>query len=133
MNMTAGGRLPIWKRGSLASEPDFDQRGLPLLYIDTATRPGMSGSPVYSAVSGAWWPEGSPHVPQNLKIGHVLAFLGIYSGRVKDPEPRSMREDLEFYAQIGLVWKERALVEIIEGRRYGTSSFALSEKSKKTL
>lgn len=39
-------QLPIWKRASIASEPDLDIDKLPKMYIDTATSPGLSGSPV---------------------------------------------------------------------------------------
>lgn len=38
--------FPIWKRASIASEPIVDIDDLPKMYIDTASRPGMSGSPV---------------------------------------------------------------------------------------
>jgi hypothetical protein len=37
---------PIWKRGSVASEPEIDWDGLPFLYVDSATKAGMSGAPV---------------------------------------------------------------------------------------
>ena len=41
------GVLPIWKRGSLASEPLFNIEGnIPIIYADALTRHGMSGSPV---------------------------------------------------------------------------------------
>ena len=39
-------QIPIWKRGSVASEPELDCDNLPKLFVDTASRPGMSGSPV---------------------------------------------------------------------------------------
>jgi hypothetical protein len=39
--------LPVWKSGLIASEPDLDQKKMPLIYIDAITYPGMSGSPVY--------------------------------------------------------------------------------------
>lgn len=42
-------QLPIWKRGSIATEPDIDVEGLPLIYVDTASSEGMSGSPVVFA------------------------------------------------------------------------------------
>lgn len=43
---------PIWKKGSIASEPIIRIDGLPKFYIDTATRKGMSGSPVICKRSG---------------------------------------------------------------------------------
>ncbi|MBX2954974.1 MAG: trypsin-like peptidase domain-containing protein [Cyclobacteriaceae bacterium] len=39
--------LPIWKSGLIASEPDFDQEGKPIIWVDAITFPGMSGSPAY--------------------------------------------------------------------------------------
>src|SRR3989339_154636 len=39
--------LPIWKSGLIASEPDIDQEGKPIIWLDIASYPGMSGSPVY--------------------------------------------------------------------------------------
>ncbi len=56
--ISGGGRFPLWKRGSIASEPDIHLDDLPKMYIDTATREGMSGAPVYAQESGLWAPEG---------------------------------------------------------------------------
>jgi len=44
--MIGPGRSPIWKRGSMASEPKYNWRDKPGFLIDTATRNGMSGAPV---------------------------------------------------------------------------------------
>jgi hypothetical protein len=38
--------FPIWKRGSIASEPDLVPFTDGYLHVDTASRPGMSGAPV---------------------------------------------------------------------------------------
>jgi hypothetical protein len=43
-----GHHLPIWKRGSIASEPDNPLGGRVIL-IDSLSRPGMSGSPIVIA------------------------------------------------------------------------------------
>src|SRR5690242_7246944 len=37
---------PIWKSGTIASEPNLMPLGIPFFYIDATTRKGMSGSPV---------------------------------------------------------------------------------------
>jgi hypothetical protein len=50
--------FPVWKRGSIASEPDLTRIGTGYMLVDTASRPGMSGAPVISARAGAapiWW------------------------------------------------------------------------------
>ena len=39
-------QLPIWKKASIASEPDVNLDQLPKMLVDTATRAGLSGSPV---------------------------------------------------------------------------------------
>ena len=49
----SGGRgFPIWKRASIATEPDIQHDGLPKLLVDTATREGMSGAPVVAIADG---------------------------------------------------------------------------------
>jgi len=40
---------PVWKRGSIASEPDLVSLTDDYLLVDTASRPGMSGGPVILA------------------------------------------------------------------------------------
>jgi hypothetical protein len=103
--MSGGGHFPIWKRATIATEPDFDLDGLPRFYIDTATREGMSGSPVYAQEVGYWLPEGETEFDK-ASIGKGRRFVGIYSGRLG-------AED-EFKAQLGIVWKESALIELVE-------------------
>lgn len=118
--ISGGGRFPIWKRGSIASEPDVDIDGLPKFFIDTATREGMSGSPVYAQESGLWAPEGGK-LPGDGVFGKGERFVGVYSGRILADDP--------FLAQLGLVWKEQAIIEIIEGRKIGASSFGLRTRN----
>jgi hypothetical protein len=69
--------MPIWKRASLASEPDYRAREQPFL-IDTATRKGMSGSPVIARNFGPYIDEST-----NMTImgaGVTTRAIGIYSG-----------------------------------------------------
>ena len=103
--MSGGAHFPIWKRATIATEPDFDLDGLPKFYIDTATREGMSGSPVYAQEVGYWLPEGETD-PTKASIGKGRRFVGVYSGRLG-------AED-EFKAQLGIVWKESALISLVE-------------------
>lgn len=113
--LTGGGKFPIWKRGSIATEPDIDVDDLPLMYVDTATREGMSGAPVFASENGTWWPEGKTGA-NDMVFGLGRRFLGVYSGRIGDDT---------FLAQLAMVWKERAIIEIIEGQKTGVSSFSL--------
>lgn len=113
--ISGGGNFPIWKRGSIASEPDFDIDGLPKIFIDTATREGMSGAPVYAQQIGYWMPEGATNQNEAV-IGEGRRFLGIYSGRIGD-DP--------FRAQLGIIWKPSAIEEIIQAESIGHSSFII--------
>lgn len=100
--------LPIWKRGSLASEPDVDLDGLPKMLIDSATRPGMSGSPVILRNWGSFSDgPGIVTIP-----GSGTRFLGVYSGRIG--------ADDELKAQLGIVWKAIIVDEVIAQGIRGT-------------
>lgn len=101
--MHSGG-FPIWKRASVASEPDMDIDGLPKLLIDTATREGMSGSPVLVVSRGVTSPRGV--FGEDSVFGESLNFLGVYSGRI-GVDPMGV--------QLGLVWKSSVIDEIIDG------------------
>ncbi len=103
--MSGGGHFPIWKRATIATEPDIDLDGLPRFYIDTATREGMSGSPVYAQEVGYWLPEGETDQAK-ASIGKGRRFVGVYSGRLGAKD--------EFKAQLGIVWKESALISLLE-------------------
>ena len=99
--LTAGEIFPIWKRASIASEPCIDIKGLPIIYVDTATREGMSGSPVvlYEKRAIAIFDEAKG------QSNNYMAFVGIYSGRIGAGD--------ELKAQLGIVWKGSVLTGII--------------------
>jgi hypothetical protein len=85
-----GAGLPIFKRASIASEPDVDLDHQPKLLIDTATRHGMSGSPVI--------------VAQQYPLAKVYRFLGIYGARIGDDT---------MGVQLGVVWKASVITDIL--------------------
>ena len=93
--------LPIWKRASVASEPCIDVDGKPMMYIDTTTKEGMSGSPVIYKEK------------RNIDIGdgkdkyshYWTKFIGVYSGRV---HARNIYE-----AQLGIVWKASIIEKML--------------------
>ena len=116
LGMTGGGQFPIWKRRTIASEPGIDLDGLPKLHIDTATRKGMSGAPVYAQEVGLIVPE-DPNDPAKGSLGKARRFVGVYASRLDGDE---------FSAQLGVVWKETAITEIVAGAKKGRSSFGLS-------
>lgn len=108
--MSGGGPLPVWKRASVASEPGVDLDGLPKVLVDTATRQGMSGSPVIAVLRrGVILPNGK--FDQDAFFGQGYKLLGVYSGRIGEDE---------LGVQLGVVWKARVIDEIIEGGRRGT-------------
>ncbi len=95
----------IWKRGSIASHPlsHYDER--PIFLIDSATRSGMSGSPVYIVDSLLPFKghDGTIH------RSRLMYFFGVYSGRY----PGS---DEEF--DLGIVWNLKAFDKTITNREY---------------
>jgi hypothetical protein len=102
------GTLPIWKRATIASEP----RSRPLanrhrILLDTATREGMSGSPIL-VVSKSLTPVTFDCREQQLDLPSVKVFLGIYPGRIVGKD--------ELAAQIGIAWGAECIGEIIEAQ-----------------
>ncbi len=115
--MSGGEGFPVWKRGSIASEPELNIDNLPKLLIDTATREGMSGAPVFVQERGYWLSEEKDRFGNFKKgQGEGRRFIGIYSGRLGDDE---------FQAQLGIVWKASVIEEIIRSSTKGKSSFDL--------
>jgi hypothetical protein len=94
--------FPVWKRGSIASEPDLVHFGPGYHLVDTASRPGMSGAPVILRSWGMHYLEGdaisSDSTPQSK-------FIGVYSGRLHTHEKTD--------AQIGMVWPVRDIEDIV--------------------
>lgn len=106
--------IPIWKKASIATEPTVNEDQLPKLLIDTATRPGLSGSPVVFQRIGVHKVGADGNLKDDSIIGRIRSFLGIYSGRIGKGE---------IQAQLGIVWKGRVIKEIIEGGRKGDIDF----------
>ncbi len=104
---------PVWKRGTIALDPSFDADGLPKMLIDTATREGMSGSVVVArhiTVGRTYRKRDGTESSPVLYAKHDLV-AGVYSGR---HYPHLEK------AQLGVVWKRRAISETIAGGRRAT-------------
>jgi hypothetical protein len=112
--MDGGGEFPIWKRASIATEPNINRGGPPHLLIDTATREGMSGAPVIAVADGVYELEGPQ--PAYKLPGRVCRFLGVYSSRMGSDEMQ---------AQLGTVWDASLLEIILKAGIQGMSSHAL--------
>lgn len=91
-------RLPIWKRGSIAHELDVREEISPYYLVDTASRKGMSGSPV---ILRKW---GSIEHFQGDKVRTTI--LGIYSGRIGVSD--------EDDVQLGKVWPVFTISRIVK-------------------
>lgn len=105
-SIRGGGNFPIWKRATIASEPDLDLEYKPKLLVDTASRRGMSGSPVIFRRDGIHGlVDGTP--TNDTVIGEIQNFVGVYSGHHEG--------ETAFEAQLGVVWKRRVIDEIIDG------------------
>ncbi len=94
--------LPIWKRASLASEPEVINAADPHILVDTASRPGMSGSPVIRKSYDTHQLDDGSVV---MSTGYAYRFVGVYSGRFGAQNEND--------AQLGIVWPAPLLDEII--------------------
>jgi hypothetical protein len=96
--LTAGGALPIWATGFVASEPQVDYENLPIFLIDCRSRRGQSGSPVIAYRGGG---AVSTETGFGVFTGPVFRLLGIYSGRINEQ------------SDIGIVWKTSAIQALV--------------------
>lgn len=108
--LLANAFAPVWKRGSIALDPTLNPEGLPKVFIDTATREGMSGSLVLARhiVVGREFSRKDGTISDKILYGAFHVVLGVYSGR--------HYPDLE-RAQLGVVWKRSAIDETVCGGR----------------
>lgn len=88
---------PIWKRASVASEPQLPVEGLPLSYIDSPSTKWMSGSPVVAVRVSQFSDDRSRLVERNVQ----KSFVGVYSGR--------LGEYNAFRSRLGRVWHKRCI------------------------
>lgn len=121
-------RFPIWKKGTVASEPNL-HIGVEKIFIDTITHPGMSGSPVFASEERSmlivskkthdlYHGESSGKTsalerimqldPNDLKRSQLVKhfqLIGVYSGRltmgINDP-------------QLGIVWPLKLIKEVLQ-------------------
>jgi hypothetical protein len=97
--------LPVWKRASIASEPELVSTAQQHFFlVDTASRPGMSGSPV---IRRSWATHMIEDGSVNMGTGTATKFIGVYSGRLQTTDPLD--------AQLGLVWPTALVEQIVSG------------------
>jgi hypothetical protein len=97
--------IPVWKRGSIATEPLVDIDGYPKLLIDTATRSGMSGAItiVKHVMYGPY--DKRDGTRSDTIVAEENSILGVYSGRLGVGEVN---------AQLGIVWKRCCIEEVLQ-------------------
>lgn len=102
-----GTMIPIWKSGTLAAEPFFPIDNKPMFLLDTLTKEGMSGSPVFRRVFG---PAAGPDQVINPNSIVRTEFVGVYSGRMASQE----------FAQagLGIAWYANRIPKIIAGKNF---------------
>jgi hypothetical protein len=94
--------FPVWKRGSIASEPHLVHLADQYLLVDTASRPGMSGAPV---IRRSWGTHSLASVGTSPNSTPQRKFVGVYSGRRHTKDPSD--------AQLGMVWTTRNVDDVV--------------------
>jgi hypothetical protein len=111
--LSVGPRLPLWIRGTVASDPAFGyqdgEKSYPCWLIDARTRSGQSGAPVIR-----YRPAGSYVTRNDRNLGRAIGsdsdLLGVYSGRTSDE------------SDLGFVWPIDEVDEICRNGVQGTVS-----------
>lgn len=124
--------LPIWKRATFATEPTIfkDCPNRRQVWIDCASREGMSGSPVVQVQRAHYLRRDEEY--EGLKSGY--SFYGIYSGRNIDPDEDPRIND-HLAAQIGIVWPKELIERILNAEHRDVfrrdAAFVITEEPQK--
>jgi len=105
--------IPIWKKGSIASEPHLEMiSSQPRVVIDATTRPGMSGSPVFMR-------EKTHYLSENGDIKHANAtrFIGIYASRPDIPAFEGLIAEIGYIYKGGVI--EQTILQEVRGPNFG--------------
>jgi hypothetical protein len=115
-------KTPIWKRGSIASEPHAETpESRNRIVIDATTRSGMSGSPVVLREKTHYVSEGG----EIVQHANASRFIGVYSSRpafgARSSSPIDGQDDLR--TELGYVYKSGCIEQIVRegilGPEYG--------------
>lgn len=105
---------PVWKRATIASSVQRGWNGQPKYLIDSASKSGMSGSPVlYYSPKGEVIVNGASY----RFTTDVAILAGIYVGR----EGVTDKND----PQVGIVWHTSVIDEIIDGGTFEKLPFEI--------
>jgi hypothetical protein len=98
---------PIWKRGSIASEPHLGETGgrENMFVVDATTRDGMSGAPVILRAKTNYLSD-----DKNIRQCTIAnRFIGIYASRPRFTDAEGRVE----FAELGYVYKSGVIDQII--------------------
>ncbi len=116
--LTKQGVLPVWKKGSVASEPLFNvMDDAPAFFVDAVTRDGMSGSPVIYFGDDITDQFGRT---RDLDRRGEAWLIGVYGGR-----EGVTAEEIDM--ALGRVWHRRLLDEIFFQQVPGRSSSVVAK------
>ena len=104
---------PIWKRGSIASEPQMETvESMNKIMIDATTRSGMSGSPVIMRRNTHYVSEAGNIIEKH----NATRIVGIYASRpAPEREPTQDEIDAGFIGhEIGYVFKAGCVTDVIQ-------------------
>lgn len=103
-------RLPVWKTGHVASEPNVDFQGKPAFLVDVSAFPGMSGSPVLAVANGVYEDDQG-----TMGMGRVIRLLGVFSAMpvIRSNTPGQVDTSLE----LGIVWKAALIADLARAYR----------------
>lgn len=111
LGITSGGKMPIWKRASMASSLMFGEGLHQPAYVDTATREGMSGAPCLAIANGQYYRTKKAPEVELIQRPMSWRLIGVYSGRLNAKD--------DFGAQIGIVWRSDGIFDILSGQCAG--------------
>jgi hypothetical protein len=113
---------PVWKRATIASSVQAGWNREPKFLIDSASKSGMSGAPVlYFSSKGIVQIHGTSHY-----YGQEVAILtGVYVGR--------LGVEGEADPQIGTVWNQSVIDEIIQGQCFERLPFEIQLSADELL
>ncbi len=103
-------RLPVWKTGHVASEPQVDFQGKPAFLVDVSAFPGMSGSPVLAVANGIYEDE-----REMMRTGRVVRLLGVFSAMPVMRSQTPGQSDISL--QLGYVWKASLIADLARAYR----------------
>jgi len=110
--------LPVWKTGSVASEPEYDFNGEKTIVLDISAFPGMSGSPAMIVAKGGYGDKDG-----NMYAGNAYHFLGIYASMNMFNSELNLEQvsnDAKHFVkhteslQLGVIWKASLINDIVD-------------------